>query len=67
MSEELSPETALAAGFLDQIVPADQQQARAMEVAKQAAALPAMYGFNKKSLRAAALTAMREALPQPKG
>lgn len=62
MSEELDARTAMASGFVDQIVPAGTQQDAAMALAKQTAALPGIYGQNKKSLRAVALDAMRNAL-----
>lgn len=67
MSEEMDPKTAMAAGFIDRIVPAGTQQEVAMAMAKQVAELPELYGANKKSMRAAALDTMRETLLQGLG
>lgn len=66
MSEDMDAKTAMNAGFIDQIVPAGTQMDVAMAVAKQAAALPGIFAFNKKSMRGASLDVMREALPQLK-
>ena len=50
-SHMFSPETALEAGFFDELVSADEVLPRALEHATQLATLPAVYGVNKMMLR----------------
>ena len=58
-SKVYDPAGAVAAGFLDEVVPAGEAEARAMAEAAALAALPAhAYAENKLSLRREALTLM---------
>jgi enoyl-CoA hydratase len=50
-SHMFSPETALEAGFFDELVSAEEVLPRAIEHATQLATLPAVYGVNKMMLR----------------
>jgi len=62
-SEVYSPENAIAAGFIDEVVDADQLDARTMEIAETLAALPQVqYAANKRSLRAHSLKIMKDSL-----
>ena len=46
-----TPETALEAGFFDELVSAEEVLPRALEHATELAKLPAVYGVNKMMLR----------------
>jgi enoyl-CoA hydratase len=62
-SEVYNPEQAVEAGFTDEVVDADQLDARAMEVAQQLAKLPqTQYATNKLSVRAHPLQDMKNDL-----
>lgn len=62
-AEVFSPQTAVAAGFLDEVVEAPGLAARALEVAGQLAELPReYYGRNKLALRGDVLGRMQRAL-----
>ncbi|MFK8049142.1 MAG: crotonase/enoyl-CoA hydratase family protein [Halioglobus sp.] len=62
-SEVYNPENAIAAGFIDEVVDADQLDARTMEIAETLAALPQVqYAANKLSLRAHSLKIMKDSL-----
>jgi len=62
-SEVYSPEAALEAGFIDEVVDAGQLDARTMEIAEKLATLPReQYAANKLSLRALTLQRMRESI-----
>ena len=64
-SRVYDPAGALAAGFLDELVPAGESVGRALALAAEFAALPAQaYGINKLSTRKASLEIMRADLPQ---
>lgn len=59
-SEVYSPETAIDAGFLDEVVAAEELDARALAVATKLAELPQKYyARNKLSARAETLAAMQ--------
>lgn len=59
-AQVFDPETAVAAGFLDEVVSAEDVDARTMELAMQMAALPAKpYAENKLYTRQDALEIMR--------
>jgi enoyl-CoA hydratase len=61
----LSPQEALAAGLLDEVVPPENLMARAQEVARQLAQIPPqVYRLTKESLRADALERMDQASEQ---
>ncbi|WP_439106037.1 crotonase/enoyl-CoA hydratase family protein [Congregibacter sp.] len=58
-AEVYNPEQAVAAGFLDEVVDADQLDARCAEIAQRLAQLPAsQYAANKLRVRAKTLEAM---------
>lgn len=62
-SEVYDPDSAVAAGFVDEVVDADQLSARTMEIAEQLAKLPkAQYAANKLSLRAHSLQIMKDSI-----
>src|SRR5210317_125346 len=62
-SEVYNPEQAVDAGFIDEVVDADDLGARSMAVAEQLAQLPqAQFAANKLSVRAATLQAMRDSV-----
>jgi enoyl-CoA hydratase len=64
-SEVYNPEQAVDAGFIDEVVEAQELTARSVEVATQLAQLPqAQYGKNKLSVRATTLKAMHDSLEQ---
>lgn len=57
------PAAAIDAGFLDEIVDADQLEARALTIARQLSSLPTKtYAKNKLDLRAASISAIQESL-----
>ena len=57
------PTGAVDAGFLDEIVNADQVESRALTVAQQLSSLPPKsYAKNKQDLRAASISAIQESL-----
>ncbi len=63
LSEMFEPEDAVAAGFLDRVVPADELLARAREAARDLARLDRTAHTNTKlRTRAATLDALREAI-----
>ena len=65
LSEVYSPDQAVDAGFIDEVVNADELDARTQAVAKQLAQLPAaQFAANKLSVRARTLRAMKESLEQ---
>jgi enoyl-CoA hydratase len=62
-SEVYTPEQAVDAGFIDEVVDAQALNARSMAVAQQLAQLPpAQYAANKLSIRAKTLQAMKDSL-----
>lgn len=62
-SEIYSPEAAIDAGFLDEVVAAEDLDSRALEVANKLAELPQkFYARNKLSARGATLAAMQDFL-----
>ena len=62
-SEVYNPNNAVAAGFVDEVVDADQLTARTMEIAEQLATLPQkQYAANKLSLRANSLQLMKDSI-----
>jgi enoyl-CoA hydratase/carnithine racemase len=64
-SEAYAPTAAVEAGFIDEVVEADQLMARAMEAAEQLSQLPqAQYAENKLSVRARHLQMMKDSLAQ---
>jgi enoyl-CoA hydratase len=64
-AEVFSPETAVTAGFLDEVVEAGQLEARALAVAGQLAELPReYYRRNKLALRGDVLDRMQRALDE---
>ena len=64
--EVYDPEGAVEAGFLDEVVAAEELDSRALEVAQQLAGLPAeYYARNKIAIRRHVLKAMNENLPEP--
>lgn len=67
MSEEMDPKTATEAGFLDQVVPGDSLRQTTSHLAEKLAAMPGIYGHNKKTVRGAALANMRDFLENFKG
>lgn len=65
LSEAYDPEQAVAAGFTDEVVDADELGARSMEVALELAQLPqGQFAANKLSVRAGTLQAMQDSLEQ---
>lgn len=65
LSEVYNPEQAVAAGFIDEVVAADDLGARSIAVAEHLAQLPqAQFAANKLSVRAATLQAMQDSLKQ---
>lgn len=63
-SRVYGPESAVEAGFLDEVVPAGQAVDKACAVAAELAALPAKaYGINKLSTRQESIAIMRADLP----
>ena len=64
-SEAYAPTAAVDAGFIDEVVEADQLMVRAMEAAEQLSQLPqAQYAENKLSVRARHLQVMKDSLAQ---
>lgn len=64
-AEVFSPDSALEAGFLDEVVEPPQLDARALAVAGQLAELPReYYGRNKRALRGEVLQRMQRALDE---
>ncbi len=64
-AEVFTPDQSIAAGFLDEVVAADELDARAFAVAAQLAELPqSAYAANKLFVRNKALAAMTEGLEQ---
>jgi enoyl-CoA hydratase len=62
-SEVFNPDQAVDAGFIDEVVEADELTARSMAVAQQLAQLPqAQYASNKLAIRAHTLQAMQTSL-----
>ncbi|MFT7287955.1 MAG: enoyl-CoA hydratase [Halieaceae bacterium] len=67
-SEVYTPDQAVVAGFLDEVVEAELLDERVMEAAKKLTALPkAQYAANKLSLRGHTLAAMKEGFAPPAG
>ncbi len=65
LSQVYNPEEAVVAGFIDEVVDADELGARSMAVAEQLAQLPqAQFAANKLSVRAGTLQAMRDSVEQ---
>jgi enoyl-CoA hydratase len=65
LSEVYNPEQAVAAGFIDEVVDADELGTRSMEVAGKLAQLPqGQFAANKLSVRAGTLQAMQDSLEQ---
>ena len=65
LSEVYNPEQAVAAGFTDEVVAAEDLDMRSMAVAEQLAGLPqAQFAANKLSVRARTLQAMQASLQQ---
>jgi len=65
LSEVYDPEQAVAAGFTDEVVDADELGARSMAAAEQLAQLPqGQFAANKLSVRASTLQAMRDSVEQ---
>jgi enoyl-CoA hydratase len=62
LSEDLDVQTAMDAGVLDEIVDAQEVQSRAMEIATGLAAMPVVFGKNKREIKATELENMRAAL-----
>lgn len=63
LSEPCGPERAVEVGFLDEVVDADDLDARTMAVAEQLAQLSQEhFAFNKLSIRARTLQAMKDCL-----
>lgn len=66
-SEVYSPEHAVEAGFIDEVVDLDDLDARTMAIAERLSQLPgAQYAANKLAIRAHTLQAMRDNLAQLK-
>lgn len=64
-SEVYSPEDAVGAGFIDEVVDASELDARTMAIAEQLAKLPqSQYAANKLSVRAHTLKAMKDSIAQ---
>lgn len=64
-AEVFSPDSAVDAGFLDEVVESAQLEARALAVAAQLAELPReYYGRNKRALRGDTLKRMQRALDE---
>ena len=64
-SEVYTPEAAVDAGFIDEVVPAEELASRTMEIARKLAELPqAQYAENKLSVRARHLKVMKDSLAQ---
>lgn len=61
-SEPCSPELALQAGILDEVVDGAELESRTQSIAEQLAQLPSQYGINKKAVRAKTLAAMQASL-----
>jgi enoyl-CoA hydratase len=65
LSEVYNPDQAVDAGFIDEVVNADDLDARTQAVAEQLAGLPqAQFAANKLSIRARTLQAMKDSLEQ---
>jgi enoyl-CoA hydratase len=65
LSEAYTPDQAVAAGFIDEVVTVEELTARSAAVAQQLAQLPqAQFAANKLSVRSATLQAMRDSLQQ---
>ena len=66
-SEVYNPETAVGAGFIDEVVDAEKLRTRTLEVARQLAQLPqGQYAANKLSVRANSLQIMNDDLEEAK-
>lgn len=64
-SEVYSPESALEAGFIDELVDPGDLDARAMAIAERLAQLPqSQYAANKLAIRARTLKAMQDSFDQ---
>lgn len=64
-SEVFSPDQAVDAGFIDEVVEAEELTTRSMEVAQQLAQLPqAQYAENKLAIRAHTLQAMTKSFEE---
>ena len=64
-SEVYNPDQAVDAGFIDEVVEADELTARTVEVAQKLAQLPQKhYGANKLLIRASSLQIMRDSIEQ---
>ncbi len=64
-SEVYTPENAVDAGFIDEVVEAAELDARAMAIAEGLAKLPrAQYAANKLAIREHTLKAMRDSVDQ---
>ncbi len=64
-SEPYQPENAVDAGFIDEVVTADQLDVRTQQIAEKLAELPqAQYAENKLSMRANHLKVMRDSLDE---
>jgi enoyl-CoA hydratase len=64
-SEVYTPESAVDAGFIDEVVDAAELDARALAIAERLAKLPrAQYAANKLSIRERTLKAMRDSVDQ---
>lgn len=64
-SEPYQPENAVDAGFIDEVVSADQLDARTQQIAEKLAELPqAQYAENKLSVRARHLQIMKDSLKE---
>lgn len=67
-SEVYTPETAVDAGFIDEVVDPTELDARTMAIALQLAQLPqGQYAANKLSVRAHTLKAMRDSIEELAG
>lgn len=63
LSEVYNPDQALDAGFIDEVVEAEDLESRSREVAEQLAGLPSrQFANNKVSIRAATLDVMKSSL-----
>lgn len=65
LSEVYNPEQAVAAGFIDEVVDAQELESRSMAMAEKMAQLPqSQFAANKLAIRATTLQAMRDYLEQ---
>ena len=64
-SEVYTPDNAVDAGFIDEVVDAGELDARSMAIAERLASLPeAQYAANKLSIRAQTLNVMQDSIDQ---